>query len=455
MFAEDADAETLQRLRVLPERVVGDREAGVRSVGRQRLGHRGERIARVVVARRRVLERVEHPGRIRERAGVNARAIVEPLIANAAVVGQQPLRGQQRRDAVAGRGALTRGARLLAYADRHQVGSHRYSGAATRSARHAFGVVRVARLAAPRAHRLLTGYQVGSGGGGATRIAGATVELVRSGLGIDDRPFRAQACHDGGVERWRIHGEVHIVVRRRPHVLRVVGILDGGDDAVHRQRREVRSGAVSRVELGAALEGIRLPAERLASGRRTWRERSGGRVRIERALARDRSFAADVQRFERVQLPGIRDPDPHAHLGADDRIGDGSVHAAVIKRQALVLIEVGQNRGSLHSPGREHERRAGSHVSRCRGDIGAVRGEQRRADTVIGLRAIDVSLHHALTGRLAGPNGRVDARDGGFLHLEGRSRLGPHASWADAPHANGRAHKREREAKRRKILHGR
>src|SRR5207237_514923 len=114
---------------------------------------------------------------------------------NAAVVGQQPLRGQQRRDAVAGRGALTRGARLLAYADRHQVGSHRYSGAATRSARHAFGVVRVARLAAPRAHRLLTGYQVGSGGGGATRISGAAVttqyigSAARSGLA----PYRASS----------------------------------------------------------------------------------------------------------------------------------------------------------------------------------------------------------------------------------------------------------------------
>jgi hypothetical protein len=40
-------------------------------------------------------------------------------------------------------------------------------------------------------------------------------------------------------------------------------------------------------------------------------------VRIERALARDRSLAADVQRFERVQLPGIRDPDTHAHLCGD------------------------------------------------------------------------------------------------------------------------------------------
>ena len=214
------------------------------------------------------------------------------------------------------------------------------------------------------------------------------------------------------------------------------------------------AGAVLRVELGGALQGIGLPAERLAHGRRTRRERSGRRVRIERALARDRSFAADVERFERIQLPRIRDPHPHAHLGGDARIGHRPLHAAVIKRQAPVLIQVGQDRGSLHGPRREHQRRAGSHVSGRGGDIGAVRGEQRRADTVIGLRAIDVGLHHAPARGLARRDGRVDARDGGFLHREWRPRLGHHAHGADAPPADDRAHDRERDAKRQTMLHG-
>ena len=101
-------------------------------------------------------------------------------------------------------------------------------------------------------------------------------------------------------------------------------------------------------------------------------------MRIERALAGDRAFAADVQRLERIELPGIRDPDAHAHLRHHARIGHGPFHAAVVERQALVLIEVGKDRGSLRRPGREHQRRAGAHVSCRRRDISAVGGEQRR-----------------------------------------------------------------------------
>ena len=108
-------------------------------------------------------------------------------------------------------------------------------------------------------------------------------------------------------------------------------------------------------------------------------------------------------------------------------IGHGSFHAAVVERQASVLIQVGKDRGRLDGSRGEHQRRAGSHVAGGGRDIGAVRREQRRADTVVGLRAIDVGLHDAPAGRLARRDGRVDARDGGFLHLEGRSRLGHHA----------------------------
>ena len=66
-------------------------------------------------------------------------------------------------------------------------------------------------------------------------------------------------------------------------------------------------------------------------------------MRIERTLAGDGSLAADVERLERVQLPGIRDPDAHAALGHHARIGHGAFHAAIVERQAAVLIEVRQD----------------------------------------------------------------------------------------------------------------
>ena len=334
----------MQRLRVAAERFVRQHEACVRLVGRQRLRNGGERIARVVVAGRRILERVEHTGRVAERARVNACAIVEPFITDAAVVGQQALRRQQRRDAVARRGALARSARLLADADSHQVRGHCNTRAAARSARHAFGVVRIARLAAPRAHRLLTLHQIRFRRGCSARIAGSAVEFVRDGLRVDDRALRAQARDDGGVERRRIHREVDVAVRRRPHVFRVEGILDRRGDAVHRQRREIGVSAVLRVQFGGAFERVGLSAKGLADGRRSCRQRSGRRVRIERALARNRSLAADVERFERVQLTRIRNSHAHAHLRGDARIRHGPLHAAVIERQARVLVDVGQNR---------------------------------------------------------------------------------------------------------------
>ena len=63
--------------------------------------------------------------------------------------------------------------------------------------------------------------QVGSGGCGATGIAGAAVELVRDRetSGNDDRASRAQARDDGGAAKGDdIHREVHIVVRRCPRM---------------------------------------------------------------------------------------------------------------------------------------------------------------------------------------------------------------------------------------------
>ena len=121
VLAQDRDAHALQRLRRSRERRVVHDEARVRLLGNERLRQRRERIARIVVAGRRILDRVEHLRRVGERARVDAGAVVEPLVADAAAVGHDALRRQQRRDAVARRRALARGAGLLADADRRQV----------------------------------------------------------------------------------------------------------------------------------------------------------------------------------------------------------------------------------------------------------------------------------------------------------------------------------------------
>ena len=137
---------------------------------------------------------------------------------------------------------------------------------------------------------------------------------MRDRLRVDDRALRAQLRDERRVERRHVHREIDVVVRRRAHVLRVERILERRDDAVHRQRREVGIAAVLRVELGGALERVGLLAEFLARGRRAGGQRPGRGMRVERALAGDRALAADVERLERVDWPGVGNADAHAHL---------------------------------------------------------------------------------------------------------------------------------------------
>ena len=65
-------------------------------VGMSAFGRRGERIARVVVAGRRVLDRIEHLRGVGKRARVDAGAVDEPLVPDAAAVRQDALRRQQQ-----------------------------------------------------------------------------------------------------------------------------------------------------------------------------------------------------------------------------------------------------------------------------------------------------------------------------------------------------------------------
>ena len=84
---------------------------------------------------------------------------------------------------------------------------------------------------------------------------------------------------------------------------------------------------------------------------------------VEVAAAGHRALAADVERRERVQLPGVRDADDHAELLLDRRIGCGRLHAAEFERRSRVLVEVGKIvEASTVSRGKR-ERRARAHRS--------------------------------------------------------------------------------------------
>ena len=147
-LADDADAHALERARP----PLGDRP-GVRLGGHARSRHRGEDVARVVVAVDGIPEGVEHPHGIGDIAAVDPRPIVVDLGADrAAIEGEQRLvRQDQGHRIVIGRPAA-RLARFLAEAAHHQVRARRdarpRAGADRRGARR---VVRVAGVAGPAA----------------------------------------------------------------------------------------------------------------------------------------------------------------------------------------------------------------------------------------------------------------------------------------------------------------
>ena len=122
---------------------------------------------------------------------------------------------------------------------------------------------------------------------------------------------------------------------------------------------------------------------------------------VELASAGDGTFAADVQRGERVELPGIGLARDHPILLLHGGVRGGRLHAAEFERRSFVLVEIGQDRRSLDGLGREAQRRRRAHRAGRRGDRSAVFGDEQAADPVIGPRPVYIMLNDRDAGRLS------------------------------------------------------
>src|SRR5262249_1187291 len=115
--------------------------------------------------------------------------------------------------------------------------------------------------------------------------------------------------------------------------------------------------SIRRIELSRALQCVGKLAKLLAYGGRASTQRTRGHMPVKIAPASDGTLAPDVEGGERIHLPGIWYADNHPKLLLYGRIGGRCLHAAVFERRPLVLVEIGQDRGSLDGGGREAQRR--------------------------------------------------------------------------------------------------
>ena len=147
-LADHAEPHALQRAR-------RRRRLGVAGIGRaQHRGarHRGERIARIVIALLRVLQRVENFRAVADLARMDAGAVAIDVGADrAAVEADHRLVRQDQRDGVVVGRAAARRPRLLAEARHHEVGADRHARARARAERsRARGVIRDSTDCRPR-----------------------------------------------------------------------------------------------------------------------------------------------------------------------------------------------------------------------------------------------------------------------------------------------------------------
>ena len=281
----------------------------------------------------------------------------------AAIEADHRLVRQDQRHRVVVRRAAARRARLLAQARHHHVDADRQRRAGARAERgRARGVVRVRRIARPGA--ALIAERRGQhlvGLVAPARIAGAAVVFGVHRLGEDDRALVAELLDQHVVARRKVHVVAGVAAAGRAHVLGVERVLEREHHAVHRHFLEIGIAAVLRVELGGALQRVGLLAEVFADRRRAGRQRAERGMLVELALAGDRALAADVQRADGIDLAGVGNADDHAELLLHARIGGGRLHPAEFDRRTLILVEIGQDRRSLHRLGRKPQRRAGAH----------------------------------------------------------------------------------------------
>ena len=388
--------------------------ARVRRGQHRRARHGRVGIPRVVVALDGVLQGVEHLGAIADGAAEDAAAVAVDVCADGAPVETQHrlVREDQRHGVVVGR-PPTRGARLLAEARHDQIGADRHARAGARAERgRPRRVVGVAGIAAPGAalvaqqrRQHLVGPVAAAG------ISGPPVVLRVHGLGEDDRPLVAELLDQPVIAR----GEVDVVARvaagGSSHVLRVERILEREDDPVHRHPLEIGIASVRGVELRRPLEGVRKLAEHLAHRGRAGRKRPRRRVTVEVAPARDRTLPPDVEGGERVDLSRARRADDHPELLLHAGIGGGRLHAPVFEGRALVLVEIGQDRGRLDGFRGETQGLCRAHGTHRLRDGGTVFRDEQAGHSVVGTHAVDVVLNDRDAGRLPGLDGRVQLLD--------------------------------------------
>jgi len=123
-------------------------------------------------------------------------------------------------------------------------------------------------------------------------------------------------------------------------------------------------------------------------------------VPVEIAAAGHRALASDVERGQRVELPGIGQARDHPILLLHRRVGRGRLHATVFNGWPDVFVEIGQHRRGLDRLSREAERRRRTHRPGRFQNRSPVLGDEQARHPVIGPHALDIVLNHGDAGRL-------------------------------------------------------
>ncbi len=295
-------------------------------------------------------------------------------------------------------------ARVSSPEARHdQIGADRHARSRARAERgRPCRVVGVGGIAAPGA-ALVTQYrrQHLVGPVAATGISRSPVVFRVDGLGEDDRALVAELLDQHVIARREVDVVVRVAAGGGSHVLRVEWILEREDDPIHRHLLEIGIASIHGVELGRALEGVRKPAEHLAHGGCARRKRPRGRMSVEVTPTGDGTLPSDVEGGERIHLTRIRRADDHSELLLDVRIGSRRLHASVFEGRALVLVEIGQDRGRLDGLRGEAQRHRRAHGTYRFRDGGTVFGDEQAGHPVVGAHAVDVVLDDGDAGYLS------------------------------------------------------
>ena len=142
-------------------------------------------------------------------------------------------------------------------------------------------------------------------------------------------------------------------------------------------------------------------------------------MRVASRLAAHRTFAANVERLQRIQLPGVRNADAHAellHARSDRRssVPSGRIRSAGPGTRS----KFGRTLGDRHGVRRKLERRTGANGARRGRNRRAVLRHKRGAHAVVGSGAFDIRLHDVVARGLTALNRAMHIADAGFFDAE-------------------------------------